>query len=383
MKTEKKVKTLRLPILGDMAVSLGRTLIGIVLGLLASGVLIAVSGVNPFVAYGSLVRGAFGSMSAVANVLVRACPLLLGGIGVALGIKAGVWNIGMEGYMYLGAIGASLVAVLDLGVPSIVHILLCFVCAGILAAVWGLIPGYLRAYKGVNEVTCTIMMSYIAIYLTNWVVSSVPLVAEPDAFYPMSQRFADTALLPILMKGSSLHPGPFVAIILCLIFHFILNYTPFGYRTKMLGANPDAARYAGVDAKKQIVIIMMIGAVIGGLSGAVECMGLKRRVYMEFVTNVGYESMAVALLAGGNPLGVILSALFFAALKAGGATMSIETGVASSMNSIIIALCMLFVIGVGVVDNHRLKKIVDTGKDDGDESDGEMIPAEQAAKEEN
>lgn len=148
----------------------------------------------------------------------------------------------------------------------------------------------------------------------------------------------------------------------------------------MLGANPNAARYAGIDAKKQIMIIIMIGAILGGLSGAVEVMGLKRRVYMEFVTGVGYESVAVALLAGGNPLGVVFSALFFAALKAGGATMSIETGVISSMNSIIIAMCMLFVIGVGVVDSRRFAKIVDNSKDD---DDTEGASASSAAKEGN
>ncbi len=360
----KKTKIIKLPILGDLAVSLGRTVFGIALGLIASGVLIAFSGVNPFTAYASLLRGAFGSVQALSNVLVRATPLLLGGIGVALGIKAGVWNIGMEGYMYLGAIGASVVGVFDLGLPPAVHIFLCFLCAAVFAAAWGFIPGYLRAYKGVNEVTSTIMMSYIAIYLTNWVVSCVPFIAEAGSFYPMSKKFAGSALLPILMKGTSLHPGPFIAIVLCVAFHFILNYTPFGYRTKMLGANPNAARYAGVNARKQIMIIIMIGAVIGGLSGAVETMGLKRRVFMEFVTGVGYESVAVALLAGGSPLGVIAAALFFAALKAGGATMSIETGVVSSMNSIIIALCMLFVIGVGVVDGRRMKKIVESSKDE-------------------
>lgn len=367
MNEKKTTRTLHIPFLGDLAVSFGRTVFGITLGLITGGVLIAFSGVNPLVAYASLVRGAFGSMQALSNVLVRASPLLLGGVGVALGIKAGVWNIGMEGYMYLGAIGAAAIGVMNLGLPPVVHILLCFICAAILSAVWGLIPGYLRAYKGVNEVTSTIMMSYIAIYLTNWVVSSVPFIAEADSFYPMSQKFASSALLPILIKGTSLHPGPFIAIVLCVVFHFILNYTPFGYRTKMLGANPHAARYAGVDSRKQIMIIIMIGAVIGGLSGAVESMGLKRRLFMEFVTGVGYESVAVALLAGGNPLGVIAAALFFAALKAGGATMSIETGVISSMNSIIIALCMLFVIGVGVVDGRRMKKVVDNSKDDEDE----------------
>ena len=366
MKKLNQTSFLKLPFLGDMAVSFGRTVFGIVLGLIASAVLIAISGVNPFLAYGALIRGAFGNAQALSNVLVRASPLLLGGIGVSLGIKAGVWNIGMEGYMYLGAIGASMVGILELGLPPFLHILICFLCAAAFSAVWGLIPGYLKAYKGVNEVTSTIMMSYIAIYLTNWVVSSFAPIAEIGKFYPMSKQFASTALLPILMKGSSLHPGPFLAIMLCVIFYFILNYTSFGYRTKMLGAHPNAAKYAGVDARKQIMLIIMIGAIIGGLSGAVEVMGLKRRVYMEFVTNVGYESVAVALLAGGNPLGVIFSALFFAALKAGGATMSIETGVISSMNSIIIATCMLFVIGVGVVDSRRLSRVVDNSKDDDD-----------------
>ena len=366
MKKLNQTSFLKLPFLGDMAVSFGRTVFGIVLGLIASAVLIAISGVNPFLAYGALIRGAFGNAQALSNVLVRASPLLLGGIGVSLGIKAGVWNIGMEGYMYLGAIGASMVGILELGLPPFLHILICFLCAAAFSAVWGLIPGYLKAYKGVNEVTSTIMMSYIAIYLTNWVVSSFAPIAEIGKFYPMSKQFASTALLPILMKGSSLHPGPFLAIMLCVILYFILNCTSFGYRTKMLGANPNAAKYAGVDARKQIMLIIMIGAIIGGLSGAVEVMGLKRRVYMEFVTNVGYESVAVALLAGGNPLGVIFSALFFAALKAGGATMSIETGVISSMNSIIIATCMLFVIGVGVVDSRRLSRVVDNSKDDDD-----------------
>lgn len=363
MKALKNAKILKVPILGDVVVSAGRTVLGIVLGLIASGILIAITGVNPFFAYGSLLRGAFGSAQAFSNVLVRSSPLLLGGIGVAIGIKAGVWNTGIEGYMYLGAIGASIVGVLDLGLPPVLHVLLCFVFAAIFSGFWGFIPGYLKAYKGVNEVTATIMLNYIAIYLTNWVVSNFSLVAEVGAFYPMSKQFQASALLPILMPGSSLHPGPFIGILLCLLLYFILNYTPFGYRTKMLGSNPFAARYAGVDSKRQIMMIIMIGAVIGGISGAIEIMGLKRRVFMEFVTGVGYESVAVALLAGGNPIGVVLSALFFAALKAGGATMSIETGVASSINSIIIAMCMLFVIGVGVVDSHRLKKVVDTDKD--------------------
>ena len=364
-----KSKVIHVPLLGDLVVSLGRTLLGIALGLFASGILILISGVNPFVAYGALLRGAFGSMQAFSNVLVRSSPLLLGGIAVAIGVKTGVWNTGIEGYMYIGAIGASVLGVKDLGLPPILHIIVCFIMAAIFAGVWGAIPGFLRAYKGVNEVTCTIMLNYTAIYLTNWVVSRVVGIADVEAFYPMSLEYDPSACLPILLKGSSLHPGPFIGIILCLIFYFVINFTSFGYRTRMLGLNPHGARYAGVDSKRQIMIMMIVGAMIGGLSGAVEVMGLKHRLFMEFVTGVGYESVAVALLAGGNPIGVILAALFFAVLKAGGATMSIETGVASSMNSIIIALCMLFVIGIGFSDSRKNKRL--SLKDDEDENDEE------------
>ncbi len=357
-------KIVKIPIIGNVIFSSGRTILGVFLGLVAGGLLIALYGVNPFAAYGSILRGAFGSLSAFTNVLVRSSPLLLGGIGVALGIKAGVWNTGIEGYMYLGGIGAAVVAVMDLGLPPIIHILLCFIVGMIFAAVWGFIPGYLRAYKGVNEVTCTIMMSYIAIYLCNYVVSGSP-IADKAAFYPMTLPFAKSSLMHIFMKGTSLHAGPFIGIILCIVFHFILKYTPFGFRTRMLGSNPHAAQYAGVDSKKQIVIVMIIGAILGGLSGAIDCCGLKGRLYMEFVDGVGYESVAVALVAGGSPIGVLVSALFFGILKVGGATMSIETGIGASMTSVIIALCVLFVVGVGVADEKkRVKKAKKASEDD-------------------
>ncbi|MCC6095331.1 MAG: ABC transporter permease [Eubacterium sp.] len=360
--SNRKKNTMYIPFLGDIAVSTGRTLLGIALGLLASAILIMISGVNPLAAYASLLNGAFGSPQAFSNVLVRASPLLLGGIAVSIGVKTGVWNTGIEGYMYIGAIGATLVGVHNLGLPPVLHILLCVLAAVILAGLWGAIPGYLRAYKGVNEVTSTIMLNYVAIYLTNWLVSDVTGLADKGAFYPMSLPLADSACLPILMKGTSLHPGPFLGIAVCLVFFFVINYTAFGYRTRMIGSNPFAAKYAGANSRRQIMTMIVLGAMIGGLSGAIETMGLKYRLYMDFVTGVGYESVAVALLAGGNPISVILAAFFFAALKAGGATMSIETGVASSMNSIIIAMCMLFVIGVGIVDSRRTRKVVSTDK---------------------
>jgi simple sugar transport system permease protein len=254
------------------------------------------------------------------------------------------------------------VSIQALPLPPAVHIALSLAAAMVFAAVWGLIPGYLRAHRGVNEVTATIMLNYVAIFLTSWLVSEPQPLAEIGAFYPMSKLFQESAQLPILMRGTSLQPGAFIGLAVCVLFHFVLRYTPFGFRTRMLGANPNAARYSGVNIKKQIILVMVIGAMLGGLAGAIEVAGLKRRVYMDFVTGMGYESVAVALLAGGNPLGVIAAALFFSSLKAGGATMSIVTGIGAPMTSVIIALCVLCVIGVGVSERRRLGKVYDNEK---------------------
>lgn len=364
IKKKKVPEFITLPGLGQLALSGARPLIGILLGLLAGAVLIGLSGANPLTAFAAMIKGAMGTPQAFSNVLVRASPLLLGGVGVAIGIKAGVWNIGAEGYMYAGAIAAGAVGLVPLPVPPIVHILIAFLAAMVFAGIWGLVPAYLRAYKGVNEVVTTIMMNYVAIYFINWMVQEPQPMAEPDSFFPMSKMIAPATKLPILMSGTSLHPGFIIGITACILFFLVIRFTPFGFRTRMLGVNPEAARYAGVNVKQQIIFALLIGAAMGGVAGAFEIMGLKMRVYMNFVAGVGYEAVAVALLAGGNPLGVIASALFFSALKAGGATMSIETGVGAPMTVVIQALCVIFVIAVGHGERKRLERLDKMEKED-------------------
>jgi simple sugar transport system permease protein len=173
----------------------------------------------------------------------------------------------------------------------------------------------------------------------------------------MSKIIAPTAKLPFLMRGSSLHPGFLVGIIACILLFLALRFTPFGFRTRMLGVNPEGSRYAGINVKRQMLLVLLVGAAMGGLAGAFEILGLKLRVFMDFVAGVGYEAVAVALLAGGNPLGVIASALFFSALKAGGATMTIQTGVGAPMTIVIEALCVIFVIAIGYGERKRLERI--------------------------
>jgi general nucleoside transport system permease protein len=359
-KKKKSPEFISVPGLGELYLSGARPLIGIFLGLLSGAVIISFSGVNPLRAYAALLEGALGSPQAFANVLVRASPLLLAGVGVAVGIKAKVFNIGAEGYMYAGAIGAAVVAIAPLPVPPVVHILLSFLGAMVVSSLWGLIPAYLRAYRGVNEVVTTIMFNYVAIYFVSWMVHPPQPLAEPDSFFPMSLLIAPTAKLPILMRGTSLHPGFIFGILACVIFSLIIRFTSFGFRTRMLGVNPNAARYAGVNVKRQIILVLVTGAMMGGIAGAFEILGLKTRVYMNFVSGVGYEAVAAALLANGNPLGVIASALFFSALKAGSSTMSIQTGVGAPIATVIQALCVIFVIAIGFGERKRWKRKVKT-----------------------
>ena len=363
-KTKKHPQFMAIPGLGQLALSGARPLIGIFLGLLAGAGLIALSGVNPLTAYAAMLSGAVGSPQSIANVLVRASPLLLCGVGVAIGIKAGLWNVGAEGYMYAGAIGAGLVGIAPLPLPPVVHITLAILAGALVGGLWALLPGYLRAYRGVNEVVTTIMMNYVAIFFTSWMVHEPQPMAEPGAFFPMSRILAPTARLPILMPGTSLHPGFIIGIAACILFYLILRFTPFGFRTRMLGANPEASRYAGVNVKRQILFVLLIGGLMGGMAGAFEVMGLKMRVYQDFVAGVGFEGVAVALLAAGNPLGVIASALFFSAVKTGGAAMSVATGVGGPMTVVIEALCVIFVIAVGYGERKRLERADKAEKED-------------------
>jgi len=344
------------PVIGQIALSGARPLVGILFGLLAGAGLIALSGVNPLVAYAAMLRGAVGSPQSIANVLVRASPLLLAGVGVAIGIKAGLWNVGAEGYMYMGAIGAGAVGMTPLPLLPVFHITLAILAGAFVAGVWGLLPAYLRAYRGVNEVVTTIMMNYVAQYFTSWMVHDPQPMAEPGAFFPMSRILAPTARLPILMPGTSLHPGFIIGIAACVLFYLAVQFTPFGFRTRMLGANPEAARYSGVNVRRQILFVLVIGALMGGVAGACEVMGLKMRVYQDFVSGVGFEGVAVALLAAGNPLGVMASTLFFSVVKTGGAAMSVSTGVGGPMTVVIEALCVIFVIAVGFSERKRLER---------------------------
>ncbi len=338
-----------------------RPILAIILALTVSAVLIWAAGANPIKAYAALLEGSFGSVAALANTAVRATPLILGGLAVGLGFKAGLWNIGGEGQMYLGAATATVVGIIPLPIPTWLHLLLAVVAGFAGGALWILTPAFLRAYRGVSEVVSTLMLNYVAGYFISWLLHEPSPLAETGTFFPMSPSILPGARLPILVKGTSMHGGLILAIVLGVILYFILRHTTFGFRTRMVGGNPETARYAGVDVKRQMFRVLLVCGGIGGLAGASEVLGLKWRLFDYFVSGVGYEGLALAILVNGNPLSMIIGGIFFGSLKAGANKMQIVTGIEASMALVIQALTVLFVIAIGfgeraLLDREQQKK---------------------------
>jgi general nucleoside transport system permease protein len=331
----------------------GRPVLAIILALAASAIMIVIQGANPLEAYGAMLKGSFGSVAAVANTCVRAAPLLLGGLGVALGYKAGMLNVGIEGQIYVGGSAAAAIGIIPLPIPPWLHLVLAVLAGFLGGVIWGIIPAYLKAFRGISEIVVTLMLNYVAIQLCSLLVHEPSPLAEKGAFFPQSPPILASAQLPILIKGTSLHIGIILGIFAAIILSYVLFYTPFGMRTRMIGQNPEASRYAGINVKKQTVIVLLISCGLGGLAGTGEVLGLKLRLFDYFSGGLGYDAIAVALLANSNPIGVIFSAFFFGALRAGAGKMETLVGIKAPIVQVIQALAVLFVIMIGFVEYTR------------------------------
>lgn len=339
----------------DFVLAGSRPVIAVILSFLVSSVIIIVQGMNPLEAYAAIFKGAFGSLGAFANTCVRTTPLLLGALGMTLGIRGGIFNVGAEGQLYIGAAAATTIGLIPLPVPGWLHIILSL-SAGILGgALFAILPAFLRAYRGISEIVVTIMLNFVGIYFVSYLIHDPNLLAQENASYAQSRSILDSAFLPILVKGTSMHLGIVIAVILAFILYFVLNYTKFGFRTRMVGANPEAARYAGVNIKSSLILTFLIVGGFSGLMGSVEILGLKHSLYDSFSGGLGFDTVTVALLGGVNPLGVIIAAFFFGGLRAGGNLMQQTVGVSTFMVQVIQALSVLFIVGIGFA-KPKLKK---------------------------
>lgn len=314
--------------------------------LVAAVVLVALSGHDAASVGGAFWRGAFGSWYAITSAtLVRATPLVLTGLAVALAFSAGILNIGAEGQLLAGAAAA---AVVGLGLGKILGgwcVVPELLAGAIAGAAWSAAPAIMRARLGVLEVISTIMMNFLAVYAVGYLVRG-PL-QEPLHVYPQSASIPDAARLPILLPGTRLHAGALVAVAACVVAWWVLRSTAAGFRLRLIGANENAARISGrVNVSAVSVRVFLVSGALAGLAGAVELTGVTGALYENLSPGYGYSAIAVALLAGLNPLGVIAAGLGFGALEAGAAGMQRDAGVPSVVAVAIEAAVILIVLAV-------------------------------------
>lgn len=305
-----------------------------------SAVLLALLGADPLRALLALAEGALGDRIALANTLVRAGPLVLIGLAVAVAFRCGLWNIGGEGQLYVGALAATAVATrLDLPFA-----LLFALAAGVAAgACWAGIAAGLRVSRGVSEVLSTLMLNFIAILAVAWAVHG-PL-QEVAAGYPQSDALPDAARLWTWPGLVRVHAGLVFALVLPGLLWLLMFRSAAGLRLRAMGLSPEAARYAGVSPGRETVRVLLLSGGLAGLAGALEICGVTGRLFSNLSPGYGFTAIAVALLARLHPIAVLPSALFFAALASGSGAMQRVAGVPSVTVQVIEALVILFSVG--------------------------------------
>lgn len=331
-------------------------------------------------AYGALLSGGLGSPAAyleafasgdvdqivkafnpISESLLAATPLIFTGLAVALGFRAGLFNIGAEGQLYLGAIFATWIGFSILGLPWFIHLPLAIAMGFLGGALWGFIPGILKARTGAHEVIVTIMLNYVAYRLLDWILRQ-PFYQRPGRSDPISPVVEPSAMIPPIIDGLRLHWGFALALVAAVFVSWLLFRSTLGFEFRAVGLNPSAARYAGMSISRTLILTMAICGGLAGLAGATEILGVNKALTPGFSPGYGFDGIAVALLGGSSPLGVVLSAILFGVLRAGATPMQSATGIPIDLVVVIQALVIMFVAAPRLIrEIYRIKVPETTG----------------------
>jgi simple sugar transport system permease protein len=323
-------------------------ILAIFTALVIGALIILATGASVLLAYDGLFDGALGSPLALANTLVEATPYIFAGLAVALGFKCGLFNIGVEGQLAMGAMCSAVVGYQFTGLPMLIHLPLALLAGALGGAVWGAIPGLLRAKTGAHEVITTIMLNYIAIRLTDYLIKGP--FRDRSSSAPRTPFILSSAELPYLFGADyRLHAGFILALIMVFVIWWLLNKSTPGFEIRTVGANPDAAQYAGMSITRNFVLAMALSGALGGLAGASQVLGLEHNLKASFSAGYGFDSIAIALLAKSNPIGIIPAAIFWGALRNGAGLMQLQSGISISLINIIQALVIVFVAADQIV----------------------------------
>lgn len=331
-------------------------LLAILTAVILGGIIVKVVNGDPIAAYRGLIQGAFGSPRALSETAVWATPYIFAGLAVAFAFRGGLFNIGAEGQIALGAVFAALIGYalpgwLHTSIPAYIHIPLAVGMGMLAGAIWAAIPGALKAYTGGHEVINTIMMNYIALNLTSFLLNGPMRDPDPLDLSARTPEIAPSARIPPLFNipGMRVHWGFILALVVAVIIWWVLWKTTLGFEIRTVGANPDAAKYAGINVKRTIIVTMAISGALAGLAGAIEVTALNYRHELGFSTGYGFDAIAIALLGKTNPYGVILAAILFGAMRNGATRMQFLTQIPTDIISVIQALILLFVAADAII----------------------------------
>ena len=289
----------------------------------------------------------------LADALVRATPLIIAGLAVAFAFRGGVFNIGAEGQLLVGAVAASAVTLATSELLGRFSVLLALIAGAIAGALWAWIAAELKRRFHVLEIISTIMLNFIAIHLVSFLVRG-PL-QEPTRIYPQTSTFATAGRLPLLLPGTRLHLGFALAIVLAVLSGWIFKRTAFGFRVRATGASPSAARTAGlIDTDRTSVVVFLLSGALAGIAGSVEVSGVTFALYENLSPGYGYTAIAVALIAGLNPPGIIASGIFFGVLETGASALQREFAVPSSIASVVEAMLILAALTIAALRGQHL-----------------------------
>ncbi|MBX7252075.1 MAG: ABC transporter permease [Candidatus Promineofilum sp.] len=337
----------RLGRLFDLLLPLLATLAALAVG----AIMLQLLGANPFVAYRALLEGAFGSQNALADTIVRATPLLLVGLGICIAFRAGVINIGGEGQFIAGALPATLLGLSFPDAPAIIIIPAALLCGFLGGAVWGSIPGLLKAYFNVNEILSTIMLNIIAVQFMNFLLRGPmidPVQLQAASAIPQTARLNPAFDLPRWVP-TRLHAGALLAVVLAVVVYILLWRTTTGYRIRAVGFNPDASRYAGINVKRNIVLALLLSGAFAGLAGAVQVYGVSHRMITDgsaagFTGSAGFNGIVAALFGKLHPLGAIPASFIFGALIVGANSLQRAMQVPAALITALNGLVVVFVV---------------------------------------
>ncbi len=287
--------------------------------------------------------------------LTASTPFIFGALAVALGFRTGLFNIGAEGQLFVGAICSAFVGYSITGLPAIIHIPLALGAGALGGALWGFIPGWLKAKTGGHEVINTIMLNYIAIRLSDWLLTGP--MQRPDSFNPISPTIADSAKLPKFFADPiRFHLGFFIALGVAWLVYWFLFKTRWGFDLRSVGSNPHAARYAGMNIVASTVLAMSLSGALAGLAGTNEVLGLNHNLAQAFSAGYGFDSIALALLGRSHPAGVVLASLLFGTLRTGALRMQVAAQIPIDIITVIQAFILAFIAAPAIIRTiYRLR----------------------------